>query len=119
MSAFVAAPLARADTTPSGPFAGLRFALENLIDVAGVPTGGGNLNWLAGHGAMPCHAMPCHAMPCAGIVNAWTLGFCQAFMLRCPKFMSSYMFSNAKPVKAGQMTQTTVTKAAMAAWAMN
>lgn len=34
---------------PGGPLSGLQFALKDLFDVAGVPTGAGNPDWLATH----------------------------------------------------------------------
>jgi amidase len=34
---------------PAGPLSGLRFAVKDLIDVAGVPTGAGSPDWLASH----------------------------------------------------------------------
>lgn len=34
---------------PDGPLAGLRFAAKDVFDVAGQPTGAGNLAWLASH----------------------------------------------------------------------
>lgn len=34
---------------PQGPLAGLRFAVKDLFDVAGQPTGAGNPQWLASH----------------------------------------------------------------------
>lgn len=34
---------------PGGPLTGLRFAVKDLIDVAGVPTGAGSPEWLASH----------------------------------------------------------------------
>ena len=37
----------------AGPLAGLTFAVKDLIDVAGVPTGGGNPDW-GGGGPAPC-----------------------------------------------------------------
>src|SRR6266576_2281544 len=35
--------------TKDGPLRGLQFAVKDLIDVAGHPTGCGNPNWLATH----------------------------------------------------------------------
>ncbi|MDR3467203.1 MAG: amidase [Xanthobacteraceae bacterium] len=44
-------PGARLTRRPSGagPLNGLSFAVKDLIDVAGAPTGGGNPDWLASH----------------------------------------------------------------------
>ncbi|WP_321800707.1 amidase [Caballeronia sp. J97] len=60
MSAFVPGPRLRADATASGALDGLRFAVKDLIDVAGVTTGGGNPDWLATHASAERHA-PCVA----------------------------------------------------------
>ena len=43
--AFVAGPRVQVAGAPSGPLAGLGFAVKDLIDVAGVPTGGGSPDW--------------------------------------------------------------------------
>jgi amidase len=43
--AFVPGPRTQAPGAGSGPLAGLTFAVKDLIDVAGVPTGGGNPDW--------------------------------------------------------------------------
>lgn len=42
---FVAGPRVRVAGAATGPLAGLGFAVKDLIDVAGVPTGGGNPDW--------------------------------------------------------------------------
>ena len=44
-NAFVAGPRAVIAGAASGPLAGLDFAVKDLIDIAGVPTGGGNPDW--------------------------------------------------------------------------
>ena len=41
---------------PSGSLAGLTFAVKDLIDVAGVPTGGGNPDWQRAHPVPTRHA---------------------------------------------------------------
>src|SRR5688500_766933 len=41
----------------SGPLAGLRFAVKDVFDVAGHPTGAGNPTWLASH-ALPQTSSP-------------------------------------------------------------
>ncbi|MGI3778591.1 MAG: amidase [Janthinobacterium lividum] len=43
--AFVPGPLVRVAGAAGGPLAGLGFAVKDLIDLAGVPTGGGNPDW--------------------------------------------------------------------------
>ena len=43
--AFLPGPRATVAGAASGPLAGLSFAVKDLIDVAGVPTGGGNPDW--------------------------------------------------------------------------
>ena len=46
--AFVPGPHVTMAPTASGPLNGLTFAVKDLIDVAGTPTGGGNPDWLKG-----------------------------------------------------------------------
>ena len=41
---------------PDGPLKGLRFAVKDIIDVAGVVTGAGNPDWFASHDPAPRHA---------------------------------------------------------------
>jgi amidase len=43
--AFVPGPRTHVPGAAAGPLAGLSFAVKDLIDVAGVPTGGGNPDW--------------------------------------------------------------------------
>src|ERR1700742_1999776 len=43
--AFVPGPRTEVAGAATGPLAGLTFAVKDLIDVAGVPTGGGNPDW--------------------------------------------------------------------------
>jgi amidase len=43
--AFVPGPRTEVRGAPAGPLAGLSFAVKDLIDVEGVPTGGGNPDW--------------------------------------------------------------------------
>ena len=43
--AFLPGPRTTIGGAPHGPLAGLDFAVKDLIDVAGVPTGGGNPDW--------------------------------------------------------------------------
>src|SRR4051794_13688989 len=47
--AFVPGPRLRVAPTSAGPMSGLTFAVKDLIDVAGVRTGGGNPDWLKSH----------------------------------------------------------------------
>ncbi len=42
---FLPGPRCRIDGSPAGPLAGLGFAVKDLIDVAGQPTGGGSPDW--------------------------------------------------------------------------
>jgi amidase len=43
--AFVPGPRTHVPGAAAGQLAGLSFAVKDLIDVAGVPTGGGNPDW--------------------------------------------------------------------------
>src|SRR6202162_4123997 len=43
--AFIPGARAEVAGTANGPLAGMTFAVKDLIDVAGVPTGGGNPDW--------------------------------------------------------------------------
>ena len=45
MNAFVPGPRCNVAGAATGPLAGMGFAVKDLIDVAGVPTGGGNPDW--------------------------------------------------------------------------
>jgi len=45
MSPFVPGPSLRIEGRPGGPLSGLTFAVKDLFDVAGYPTGGGNPDW--------------------------------------------------------------------------
>lgn len=64
--AFVAGPRARAAPLGSGPLDGLRLAVKDLIDVAGVVTGGGNPDWAATHPPATCHAESVRRLLAAG-----------------------------------------------------
>ena len=46
--AFMPGPRVSVSPTGAGPLSGLTFAVKDLIDVAGVPTSGGNPDWLKG-----------------------------------------------------------------------
>jgi amidase len=66
MNAFIPGPRTQVAATASGPLNGLRFAVKDLIDVAGVTTGGGNPDWLASHAAARAHAPCVDALLAAG-----------------------------------------------------
>lgn len=66
MSAFIPGPRVRVAATASGPLDGLRFAVKDLIDVAGVTTGGGNPDWRRSHEPARCHAPCVDALLAAG-----------------------------------------------------
>src|SRR6516225_11662902 len=48
IGAFVPGPRVRIEGKTGGPLSGLTFAVKDLFDVAGVPTGGGNHDWPKG-----------------------------------------------------------------------
>lgn len=54
--AFVPGERIKIDATGRGVLDGLTFGVKDLIDVAGVTTGGGNPDWLASHDPAPLHA---------------------------------------------------------------
>jgi amidase len=56
--AYVPGPHCRLARLGAGPLDGLRFAVKDLIDVAGYPTGGGNPDWLADHPAPAVQSAP-------------------------------------------------------------
>lgn len=56
LNAFVPGPRCEVAGAPTGPLAGLRFAVKDLIDVAGWPTGGGNPDWERTHPVPDRHA---------------------------------------------------------------
>jgi amidase len=56
MNAFVPGEQVEAAPTASGALDGLRFAVKDLIDVAGFHTGGGNPDWLITHAPAERHA---------------------------------------------------------------
>ena len=53
---FVAGPRTKVAGAAAGPLAGLSFAVKDLIDVAGQPTGGGNPDWGPAHPTPTRHA---------------------------------------------------------------
>jgi amidase len=54
--AFLPGPRLRVAGAKTGPLQGLRFAVKDLIDVAGQPTGFGNPDWAASHPVPDRHA---------------------------------------------------------------
>jgi amidase len=56
LGAFVAPGRIELKRRDDGPLAGLSFALKDLFDVAGLPTGAGNPDWLATHPAAAANA---------------------------------------------------------------
>jgi len=66
LNAFVAGPRCRIAGAPAGSLAGLEFAVKDLIDVAGWPTGGGNPDWPAYAGTPVCHARVVEMLLAAG-----------------------------------------------------
>lgn len=66
MNAFVPGERLRVPPSGRGPLAGLRFAVKDLIDVAGARTGGGNPDWLAAQAPARRHAASVAALLRAG-----------------------------------------------------
>lgn len=64
--AFLPAPRTTVRGAADGPLAGLGFAVKDLIDVAGVPTGGGNPDWPGFAGTPARHAWVVQALLDAG-----------------------------------------------------
>ena len=56
LNAFVPGPRCHVAGAAQGSLAGLTFAVKDLIDVAGVPTGGGNPDWQRAHPVPTRHA---------------------------------------------------------------
>jgi amidase len=56
--AFVPGPHCRLAPLAPGALDGLNFAVKDLIDVAGYPTGGGNPDWLVDHSAPAAQSAP-------------------------------------------------------------
>ena len=56
LNAFVPGPRSRVMGRPGGALDGLTFAVKDLIDIAGVPTGGGNPDWERAHPTPSAHA---------------------------------------------------------------
>jgi len=61
MNAFLPEATVEIAATNTGPLSGLRFAVKDLIDIAGLTTGGGNPDWLRSHAPATRHA-PCVSM---------------------------------------------------------
>jgi amidase len=64
--AFVPGPRTTVPPTGSGSLNGLTFAVKDLIDVAGTPTGGGNPDWLKGRSPAATSAPAVAALLAAG-----------------------------------------------------
>ena len=64
--AFVAGPRCQIAGAAAGPLAGLNFAVKDLIDIAGVPTGGGTPDWPAYVGTPTAHAWVVASLLAAG-----------------------------------------------------
>ncbi len=66
LNAFVAGPRCRIAGAPAGALAGLAFAVKDLIDVGGWPTGAGNPDWPAYAGTPVHHAWVVERLLAAG-----------------------------------------------------
>jgi amidase len=66
VNAFVPGPRVRIPGRAGGPLAGLSFAVKDLFDVAGVPTGGGNHDWAAYNPVPERHAFAVQTLLDAG-----------------------------------------------------
>lgn len=66
VNAFIPGPRIRIPGRPGGPLAGLTFAVKDLFDVAGVPTGGGNHDWARANPVPERHAWAVQALLDAG-----------------------------------------------------
>ena len=64
--AFVPGPRLTMGPSAAGPLDGLTFAVKDLIDVAGTPTGGGNPDWLKAQGPAVKSAPTVEALLAAG-----------------------------------------------------
>src|SRR5262245_60482537 len=80
--AFMPGPRVTASPTCAGPLSGLTFAVKDLIDVAGVPTSGGNPDWLKGQKPAAKSAPSVAALLAAGAaLNGKTITDALAFGL--------------------------------------
>ena len=66
LNAFVAGPRCHIAGHPGGALAGLTFAVKDLIDVAGIPTGGGTPDWPTGRPVPTAHAWVVERLLAAG-----------------------------------------------------
>jgi amidase len=66
LNAFVPGPRCQVTGAAAGPLAGLTFAVKDLIDVAGWPTGGGNPDWERTHPVPTSHAWVVERLLAAG-----------------------------------------------------
>jgi amidase len=66
INAFVPGPRAHIPGKPGGPLSGLTFAVKDLFDVAGVPTGGGNHDWAKANPVPERHAWAVQVLLDAG-----------------------------------------------------
>ena len=64
--AFLPGTRAHVAGASSGPLAGLTFAVKDLIDVAGIPTGGGNPDWTRANPVPTEHAWTVRTLLAAG-----------------------------------------------------
>lgn len=66
LNAFVPGPRCTVQGAPGGTLSGLSFAVKDLIDVAGWPTGGGNPDWLRANPVPARHAWVVQTLLTAG-----------------------------------------------------
>lgn len=66
INAFVPGTSVRIEGKPGGPLSGLSFAVKDLFDVAGYPTGGGNHDWAKNYRVPTAHAWTVQALLDAG-----------------------------------------------------
>ena len=66
LNAFVPGPRCRIAGASDGPLSGLHFAVKDLIDIAGWPTGGGNPDWERAHPLPLQHAWVVERLLAAG-----------------------------------------------------
>jgi len=66
IGAFVPGPRVRIEGKAGGPLSGLTFAVKDLFDVAGVPTGGGNHDWPKGRSVPARHSWAVQTLLDAG-----------------------------------------------------
>ena len=88
LNAFVPGPRCQVAGALKGPLSGLDFAVKDLIDVAGWPTGGGNPDWERAHPVPSTHAWVVEQLLSAGsvafnLVNAaFALGYAGSWVTR-------------------------------------